>query len=151
MIWSSRNPPKEPGTFIIKTEWSTVALSLAGSFQQDSSPKIKLDLIHYKRCLVSTRWPWSLTPPWCAERKRPSACWKQLFLEKTFGHLWQCWYLGVFSGPIQVKQIKAQEMETSSPHPLPSSRGRQAAFWCPILAQFRRERGDGTFLAGWGW
>lgn len=91
---------------------------------------------------MSTRWPWSLTPPWCAEEREPLHAESNYFLKRRLATFDSVGIWVPSQGPTQVKQIKAQEMETSSPRPLPSSQGTQVALWCPILAQFRRERGE---------
>lgn len=86
----------------------------------------------------------------CREEREPLHAESNYFLKRRLATFDSVGIWVPSQGPTQVKQIKAQEMETSSPRPLPSSQGTQVALWCPILAQFRRERGDGNPWPGGG-
>lgn len=63
----------------------------------------------------------------CREEREPLHAESNYFLKRRLATFDSVGIWVPSQGPTQVKQIKAQEMETSSPRPLPSSQGTQVA------------------------
>lgn len=148
-ISPSRNAPKEPQHNHNEDRvehYHSVAAS-----QHDSSPKIKLDLIHYKNQLVSICWPWSLTLSTYAGRRQSLYLLKAIISWKGIQPPLTVSVSGCLlrANTGQVTQIKAVEMESSSPHPLPSSWGTQAGnFLISNLGSVQKERRERCIPGG---